>query len=362
MKILQWFMIGLLSFTLGCKDGYIDDIDPVKPDEDTEAPEVEINYPLEGTLIRVVEDVTSITFDLEVVDDVEIESITLQLDGSDITTMSEFKDYRRALEEYTYDNLTNGPHTFTVVAEDMSGKTTSESVDFEKVEPYKPIYDGEIFYMPFDGDFLELVTLQSASENGNPGFTTNSVAGTAAYEGAEGAYLTFPTDGLTNEEFSAVFWYKLNVNPDRNRAGILVVGPPYPSPPETLNNGFKLFREAAGSFQRFKLIVGDGSANYRYVQAGPADLDPTVVTDWVHMAITIGLDSCKVYIDGQVVQSGEFPGPIGWNECEIMSIMSGAPNYTHWNHLSDHSQMDELRIFNKALTQEEIQMIISDES
>jgi hypothetical protein len=42
--------------------------------------------------------------------------------------------------------------------------------------------------------------------------------------------------------------------------------------------------------------------------------------------------------------------------------MSGAPRFTEWGHLSDESYMDELRIFNKALSQAEIQTIIDDEN
>lgn len=340
-----------------CEQNYIDPISKVEPGSDKAPPEVSVTFPTEGYQLRTVTDIGSITFEFEAEDDIEISTITLQVDGSEIATLSEFKDYRRVVEEYSYDNIDNGAHTFTVIVEDTEGKSESESVNFEKVPPYQPLYDGEIFYMPFDGDYLELVTLTEATVEGSPGISSNSVAGTGAYEGGADSYLTYPTDLLTNNEFSAVFWYKLNAVP--NRAGILVVGPPYEGPPETLINGFKLFREAAGDLQRFKLIAGDGSADYRYVQGGPADLDPAVVTDWVHMGITIGTDSCKVYIDGEIVQRGAFPG-IGWNECDIISIMSGAPRFVHWNHLSDESLMDELRIFNKALTREEVQTIMDD--
>jgi hypothetical protein len=41
--------------------------------------------------------------------------------------------------------------------------------------------------------------------------------------------------------------------------------------------------------------------------------------------------------------------------------MSGAPRFTEWSHFSDLSLMDELRIFSKALTQDEIKTIIDDE-
>ena len=81
--------------------------------------------------------------------------------------------------------------------------------------------------------------------------------------------------------------------------------------------------------------------------------------DWIHLAFTTRL-SVAVYINGQVVSQGNFSG-IGWADCDILSIASGAPRFTEWGHLSDRSFFDELRIFNKALSQQEIQTIIDAE-
>ena len=47
--------------------------------------------------------------------------------------------------------------------------------------------------------------------------------------------------------------------------------------------------------------------------------------------------------------------PVDWTGCNSMSIGSGMPTFGYWNHLSDASYIDELHIFNKALTAEEIQ-------
>src|SRR5690606_36865351 len=123
-------------------------------------------------------------------------------------------DYRRAILAYTYGNLTNGDHVLSVSVADVSGKITVNSVNFEKVPPYQPVYDGEVFYMPFDGDNMELVSITNATRVGNPGFAGQDVQGGNAYAGAADAYLTFPTAGLLNEEFSAVFWYKINADPN----------------------------------------------------------------------------------------------------------------------------------------------------
>src|SRR5690606_4640871 len=89
-----------------------------------------------------------------------------------------------------------------------------------------------------------------------------------------------------------------------------------------------------------------------------ADVDPATA-DWVHFAFTISGTEAKVYIDGQAVSEGAFDG-VDWTDCDIISIMSGAPRFTEWGHLSDESLMDELRLFNKALSQAEIEEVMTE--
>ncbi|WP_073093810.1 LamG-like jellyroll fold domain-containing protein [Cyclobacterium lianum] len=357
----KWIsLIAALALCLSaCTEGYIDDIEFVEPGADNEAPEVTVNYPIEGTQIRVTEDVTSIEIDLEVEDDIEIETVIVELDGEEIARFEDFRDYRRFLGTVDYDNLTNGEHQLEVIARDLSGKETSTLVAFEKIEPYQPVYAGEEFYLPFDGDYTELVRIQTPTVSGSPGFA-DGVSG-RAYSGAADAYLAYEAENLQSGEFSAVFWYKLNGTPDR--AGLLVMGPPDESNPTAMNNrtaGFRLFRENAGGMQRFKLNVGNGSGENWFDGGAAADIDPGADT-WNHIAFTIGTDQCTVYINGEVVSQGSFPG-IDWTGCDILSVASGAPRFTGWGHLSTSSELDELRIFSRALSQAEIQDIMMEES
>jgi hypothetical protein len=291
-------------------------------------------------------------------DDIEVASVTLNLDGAEINKATGFIDYRNAIGSYTHPNLTNGPHVLVVTGLDKAGKTTTQTINFEKVAPYQPVYAGEIFYMPFDGDYLELVNIKEATKVGSPSFSDIAEKG-KSYAGANQAYLTFPTAGITNDEFSAVFWYRVNASPDRS--GILTIGPPDPALPATPNNrksGFRLFREAAGAKQRIKLNVGTGASDSWFDGGAAADVDPAV-NQWVHLAITISQSKAVVYLNGNVVSQGNFDG-VDWTGCDIFSIASGAPRFMEWGHLSDQSLYDELRIFNKALTQAEIQAIMND--
>ncbi|MCL6259888.1 LamG domain-containing protein [Aquiflexum sp. TKW24L] len=358
MKNIKLILIAMLLLSFGCTESYIDEIVRVEPGADVSAPEVNITYPLEGTLIRVVEDVTPINIIFEVIDDIEIESVQVNLDGTQIAIFEEFLDFRRFVKTHTYPNLSNGIHVLTIVAKDVSGKTTTKTVNFEKVEPYTPVYEGETFYLPFDGDFTELVKVTNPTVTGNPGFADGVIG--RAYAGTNNANIAFPTINLLSPEFSAVFWYKVNGTPDR--AGLMVIGPPDTNNPTNMNNrngGFRLFRENAGGKQRIKLNIGTGSGEAWFDGGAAADIDPAAGA-WSHVAFTISGSQAAVYINGQVVSQGSFSG-IDWAGCDLLSIASGAPRFAEWGHLSDASLFDELRLFNKALTQTEIQAIITAE-
>jgi hypothetical protein len=347
---------------VACDRG-IDPISSVEPGPDEEDPVVILNYPTEGTAIRVKEDVTSIDIDFEVRDDIELESIVIELNGNQIAEMTEFKDYRRVVETITYDQVTNGEHNLTLTATDMSGKSTSETVNFEKIEPYETQYDGEVFYMPFDANFIELISISSATQEGNPAFESGRK--NQAYTPTEGSYITFPTntfatgDSLTTQEFSATFWYNMSTS-SKEKAGILVI-----SPPGTIERqqGFRLWREGDASSQGVTLHVGSGK------NAGPDQGKEnwiggsTLSSDrgWVHVALTISADSAAVYFDGEQQVKAGLTGAVDWTGCSILSIGSGAPRFIDWEHLSDVGSLyDEMRLFNKALTPQEVQTIMDE--
>ena len=360
MKSFKNKFIVLLSLLLvfSCDNG-IDPITAVDPGPDAGAPVINIVKPTEGFEIQVPEPVTSVNIQFKVEDDIEVSLITVQLDGVEIATYNDFLDYRIVNREMTYDNVTTGDHVLIVEATDIAGNVTTKVSNFTKTPPYTPLFNGEMFYMAFDGSYSDLVSNVEATEVGNPGFAGESKVGTNAYAGATGSYLTYPTNGLLGNEFSASFWYKVNATPDR--AGILVIGPPddaNPDAPNNRNNGFRFFREGGATNQTFKLNVGNGTADSWFDGGAAATIDPTVSTDWIHLAFTISDTEAVVYMNGEVVSQGPFPG-VDWTGGDILSIMSGAPRFTGWGHLSDLSYMDALALYNKALSQAEIQAIMN---
>ncbi|MCK7590687.1 LamG domain-containing protein [Subsaxibacter sp. CAU 1640] len=336
--------------------------------QDFDEPEFS-DYPLDGpiiiltspnpngsTIIQSSDPITSISIEFTVEDDIAISNVNVLVDGNEIYNMSNFVDPQLvSVQDLVYDNVGTGMHTFTLTATDSDGNVETVTTEFlkEDVAPYNP-QNGEVLYMPFEGDYINLVNSTSATVVGNPTFSNDAFAGVNSYAGATDSYLTYPASGFLGDEFSASFWYKLNASPDR--AGILVIGPPdtaNPGAPNNRTSGFRFFRENAGGNQRFKLNVGTGSGESWFDGGAAADINPAN-TEWVHLAFTISQTQAVVYINGQVVSSNTFAG-VDWTGCDIMSIMSGAPRFTGWDHKSDLSYMDELRVFDIALTQQQIQ-------
>ncbi|WP_029037211.1 LamG-like jellyroll fold domain-containing protein [Salinimicrobium xinjiangense] len=350
MKNYNRKFLGFLAFLFilaGCEREGIDPITEVDPGPDQGAPVVNINFPREGTSLKTVEEVSTIDINFDVTDDIEIAQIEVLVNGEVIETFSEFTDYRIVEREVTFSNVTSGEHTVTVRATDLDGNQTTQTVNFSKEPPYSPRFENEVFYMPFDGDFMELVGLRSPGVVGNPGFADEAFAGSGAFAGAPDSYLTIPIESL-GEDFTAAFWYKVSGDP--NRAGILVAGAD-----QNRTQGFRLFREGSADEQRIKLNVGTG-AGESWNDGGVIDVN---AGEWVHVAFTVSPTQTVIYINGMPVNTGAMASPIDWTGVEELTIGHGGETFSYWDHLYDSSAMDELRLFDSAMTQEEIQNLIN---
>lgn len=361
MKNILSITICALSVILlfnACEQEYLDPITQVEPGADEAAPEVTVNFPPDGYELQTNDEIASINIRFEVRDDIEIKDVSVSLNGSEIASFNDFLDYRVAKMDFDYNNVTTGDHVLTIAATDLDGKTSEVNVNFSKSPPYVALYEGEVFYMPFNGEYREMNSLELANTSGNPGFVGpgNGIQGGDAYAGASNAYLTFPTAGLQGTNaVSATFWMKVDDTMDR--AGVLVAAPPADNNNDR-TKGFRFFREASngGATQRFKLNVGNGTADSWFDGGANADVTPNT-GEWTHFAFTITDAKVVVYINGEIVSEGSFTG-LDWTDVENLTIMSGEPNWTGWNHLADGSQMDELRIYNEELSQADIQTIM----
>ena len=344
-----------IAFLSGCEDG-IDPITEVDPGQDMGGPVIVVEKPTEGFVVQDPNPVASLDIKFRAEDDIELASVVVKIDGSNIASYSNFLDYRIFLSELVFDNVTTGDHVFSVEATDLAGNTSISSVNFSKKAPYQPLFDGEILYMNFDGSFTNLIPIINATEVGSPKFTTDSKFGSNAYQGVLDSYLTYPAEGMLNEEISICFWYKMSEDP--TKSGIITMAPyddtAAPDNQNNINYGLRIFRDGAGGTD-LRLLVGTGVANRNYNNT----IETT--TDYIFVTATVSATDCKVYFDGEL--KGEIPllSPIDWAGTNLLSIGSGAPTFTFVGHYSDLNYIDELRIFNKSLTQEEILEVMNGE-
>ncbi|MGY5849944.1 LamG-like jellyroll fold domain-containing protein [Salegentibacter sp. F14] len=347
---------GLLLLVIGLASCEYDGIDPltqVDPGPDAGAPEINIQYPNDGTTIQVPEPVASINIRFEVIDDIEVDNVEVLVNGNQVATFNDFLDYRIVKEEVSFDQVTNGEHTLTIKATDIAGNTTSKSVNFSKEPPYTPRYAGEFFYMPFNADFSELVNIYMGEEIGSPGITSNAYLGTGAFTGADESYVSVPLDQEElGNEFSAAFWYKLDTSNDK--AGILTA-----TDDEDRNQGFRFFREPDNKnpeYQRFKLNIGTGDGEV-WNDGGKIHKDDN---QWIHIAFSFTSEETVVYLNGNPVTITEpTNAQYDWTGVEDLMVGSGL-NFSGWGHNSDTSIIDELRLFNRALSYEEVAAMIDD--
>ena len=232
--------------------------------------------------------------------------------------------------------------------------------DFPEEPPKPPISeDGQIFHMSFDTDYKDAVSGKSATMVGTPTLSEGKI--NKAYAGTQNSYLTFRLADMNAQlgsDLTVGFWYKVNAVPDR--AGLLVIGPVTEGAGADAQNnrtaGFRIFRENAGGKQRIKANVGNGTTDGWLDGVEKADLDPATA-GWKYITLTLTKGKAVLYINAEEVATNDL-SQISWSGCDIMSIGSGAPRFNEWGHLSDNSLIDDLRIYNKALTAAEIKNIV----
>jgi len=347
MKIIKYiFICSLLTvLAVSCEKG-LDPINGVSPDPDVSVPTLEITYPVEGKPFVSPDELSPVTFVLLAVDDVELKSVILKLNGTEIASFTEFKDYRRLDLHYAFE-MASGDYTLDVTVTDLTDKSVSGSVNFSKITAptYTPI-DGEVAYFPLDGFYLDLISTNAATPVGTPGFAAGKV--NDAYVGATDSYLTYPSEGIAGDNLSAAFWYKLNADPAR--AGIFMISHPATSAEDRIK-GLRFAREldGGGPKQKFWMNIGNGTVD---TWINPPSFE--VTGEWMHIAITVSETHVIIYINGEIAIEADYEGPIDWTDCPSISLMSGQPNVIYWDHFSDLSMLDELHLFNRVITPAEV--------
>jgi len=352
MKLIKnLFILSLIAvFAVSCEKG-LDPITPVSPGSDMEDPTLVITYPEVGKVVRSQDSIAKVTFKFIAIDDIELKSIVIQLDGTEIGNLTSFKDYRRAVVDFVYEELTDGDHSLVITVTDLTGKIVTKTLNFRKVTvpPYTALA-GEVLYLPLDGDYMDLITGKEAAKTGAPTFAEGKIGN--AYAGAADSYMTYPAAELmTSTEFSMACWIKVNSLP--TRAGVVSISPPA----ESRNSGFRFLREGTEAEQKFGFNFGIGETEVWMNPFYTFTPDNT----WVHVAVSISTSKAIAYVNGEMVLETEIDAPLSWKDCNSMTIASGVPNFVYWEHFSDLSLYDEMHFFNKAISAEVVQTLFNAE-
>lgn len=341
--------LALASFMVSCDDDYIDPITAVEQGTDSTAPVITIANPVSGnTLIPFTDTTTDFVFQYSVSDDIELGSVEIILDGATLETHDSFLDYRNLTDSYTK-NIGLGTHTFTVNATDLSGKTSTQTVSFVVDNKYYALYDGEKAYFPFfaGNTFTELLTGSNPTKVGAPTTASGGYDG-YAYQATTDSYVTYPLSGLySSEGISFTFWYKVNAT--ATRAGIITINDNADNTDENRKQGLRLFREGSATSQTIKMNVGVGTGE-SWNDGGATAVNGS----WVHVGVTVSPTQSKIYFNGVLQRTASYTTPFDFSSSSTVTIGSGAPSFSYWDHDSDTSQLDELRIYNKALTEAEV--------
>ena len=366
-----YILLVVIGFVFsGCDKGYIDPITPVDPGEDTESPEVEIESPNQLVTIPFTEEEASVNLEFTVSDDIELQTVNVSLDGTEIASVSEFVDYRVFIETLRTESLSLGEHVLEITATDINGKTTNEVYNFEITNEYIPL-DGEVFYMPFEGEsFLELISGNTATASGDVSFVEGAEFDAAHFDGSAQSYLLFePSDDITGAtSFSVSFWSNVEFVDEDDDGGIDgVIGLVNLSNINNFWGNIDIFIEngsgpVEGADMRIHVTNDDSETwitNANDVQG--------VFDSWAHHVVTYSNadKEFKYYINGDLIVTTPASweddlnftnsGPMVMGTVQFQtdpSLTSAADNQDWAGYLT--GELDEIRIFNKALGQVEI--------
>ena len=296
---------------------------------DTTAPSVAITAPGPQTTVT-----GPITISATASDDVKVIGVQFQLDGNPLGTERTAAPYSIIWDSAT---TSNGPHTLSAVARDAAGNRSSASVDVT-VSNTSSTPSGLVAAYSFnDGSGAQT---RDSSGQGNTGtiagatWTTNGKFGSALSFDGTSSWVTIAdansldlTTGMTIEAW---------VSPSSGTAWRAVV-----------------LKETSGGLAYALYSANNGSRPAGYVHTttdvGVAGTAAVPLSTWTHLALTYDGATLRMYVNGILVKSGSASGAV---------VTSSGPlrigGDSVWGEYF-RGLIDEVRIYNRALTGGEIQ-------
>jgi len=204
----------------------------------------------------------------------------------------------------------------------------------------------------FDSNATDTFSAGTIADNGtlvgSPTFVTGNPVGSAALNlNGTGQYMTVPTSADVNLTTACTLaaWVKIASTTDNSYRMIFSKKSAY-----TDNTGYELFYHPV----LHQLLLRSGGPSTTYSVTLPLTLD----TNWHHLAVTINGSVATFYLDGtaQIGATGTVGNPLTGTQALAIGRRSGTTADYPWN-----GQLDDVRIYNRALSTQEIDTIFIQE-
>lgn len=273
-------------------------------------------------------------------------------------------------------------------------KGNDNGVDDNGVDDNNSAAYGEVLYLSFDEDFTEHISEGTVNVEGNPTISSDAKFGTGSYQGAADSYLTIPSEDYISKdggELTVAFWFKPAPNSNA-RAGLFLFGAAeWDGNDNNRADGCRIFHEEYFNEETEFATDAKFGANAGWDFAAEnmkgdewLSLDDKAwfvasdAPEWQFVTLTMKEGFYRTYINGEIAKASEgyangvdesdgfspdSPNKLlvpNFKNCELFTIGSGEPTFNYWGMLSELGQIDEFRIFDKALTQEEIKVVMDD--
>jgi len=196
----------------------------------------------------------------------------------------------------------------------------------------------------FDGNATDTSSAGTVADNGtlvgSPTFVTGNPVGADALSlNGTSQYVTVPNSADVNLTSACTLaaWVKIASTTDNSYRMIISKKALY-----TDNGGYELFYHPVLQ----QLLLRSGGNSTSYSMSLPLVLD----TNWHHLAVTINGSTATFYVDGivQTGATGTVGNPPSNTQALVIGRRSGTTDYP-WN-----GQLDDVRIYNRALSASEI--------
>ena len=225
------------------------------------------------------------------------------------------------------------------------------TITMAQVPPYVPT-NGLVGWWPFNGN------ANDESGNGNNGTVNGATLSADRFGNVAQAYsfdgyndeVRVPNQSVLNliGDFSISGWYKTSVFPSYNTShtiigkrddGLSCCSPnvPYHLSVNYAQNGV--------DFRKPCLAVANGSYNF-------CQSDSTVsLYQWINIALTYSFDTCRIYMNGILSHAAFFSN--SYRSPNSSDLLIGSINRAYGDEYMN-GQLDDIGIWNRALTQQEI--------